>query len=48
MYDIVNVYMYYSTKETYIWLPWHIISISGIATHIIWYQSSLYMIGLSE
>ena len=29
----------YSTKETHIWLPWHIISILGIATHIIWYQT---------
>ena len=25
----------YSTKETHIWLPWHIILILGIATHII-------------
>ena len=29
----------YSTKETHIWLPWHIISILGIATHITWYQT---------
>ena len=29
----------YSTKETHIWLPWHIILILGIATHIIWYQA---------
>ena len=34
-----HFYVNYSTKETHIWLPWHIISILGIATHIIWYQT---------
>ena len=29
----------YSTKETHIWLPWHSISILGITTQIIWYQT---------
>ena len=35
----------YSTKETHIWLPWHIISILGIITHIIWYQTVPWSIG---
>ena len=28
-----HFYINYSTKETHIWLPWHIILILGIATH---------------
>ena len=37
--NLYPIYINYSTKETHIWLPLHIISIFGIATHIIWYQA---------
>ena len=42
IYIYIYIYIYninYSTKETHIWLPWHTISILGIATHITWYQT---------
>ena len=34
-----HTFINYSTKETHIWLPWHIISILGNTTNIIWYQT---------